>query len=386
MILIYNRRRRYMNRKKPLTISIITTLLSTPALADADIETLQQQVKTLQSQLEQTSSSVDSLMQKGSSQSATSIGGYGELHYNNLDSGKEIDFHRFVLFFNHEFSDRLRFFSELELEHSLSGEGKPGEVELEQAAIQFDINNNLAVTGGLFLLPVGIINETHEPPTFYGVERNPVEKNIIPTTWWEGGAMISGKPAPAWSYDVAVTSGLSVPTSGSKAYKIRDGRQKVASAPAEALAVTGRLQWQPQAGTQIGVTAQQQDDITQGTATKASATLLEAHAAIQQGPFGLRALYAAWDIDSSAAEAIGRNEQTGWYVEPSYKLSEKWGVFARYNAWDNEAGDNSNSVQKQTDIGINYWPHPSVVVKADLQNQHGTIGNDGFNLGLGYQF
>lgn len=375
-----------MNRKKPLTISIITTLLSTPALADADIETLQQQVKTLQSQLEQTSSSVDSLMQKGSSQSATSIGGYGELHYNNLDSGKEIDFHRFVLFFNHEFSDRLRFFSELELEHSLSGEGKPGEVELEQAAIQFDINNNLAVTGGLFLLPVGIINETHEPPTFYGVERNPVEKNIIPTTWWEGGAMISGKPAPAWSYDVAVTSGLSVPTSGSKAYKIRDGRQKVASAPAEALAVTGRLQWQPQAGTQIGVTAQQQDDITQGTATKASATLLEAHAAIQQGPFGLRALYAAWDIDSSAAEAIGRNEQTGWYVEPSYKLSEKWGVFARYNAWDNEAGDNSNSVQKQTDIGINYWPHPSVVVKADLQNQHGTIGNDGFNLGLGYQF
>ncbi len=375
-----------MFKKKPLVISMITALLSTPALANTDIESLQQQLKTLQLQLEQTSSSVDGLMQKGSGQSATSIGGYGELHYNNLDSSKEIDFHRFVLFFNHEFSDRLRFFSELELEHSLSGEGKPGEVELEQAAIQFDINNNLAVTGGLFLLPVGIINETHEPATFYGVERNPVEKNIIPTTWWEGGAMISGKPAPAWSYDVSVTSGLSVPTSGSKAYKIRDGRQKVASAPAEALAVTARLQWQPQAGTQIGVTAQQQDDITQGTTTKASATLLEAHAVIQQGPFGLRALYAAWDIDSSAAKAIGRNKQSGWYVEPSYKLSEQWGVFARYNAWDNEAGDSSESVQKQTDIGINYWPHPSVVVKADLQNQHGTIGNDGFNLGLGYQF
>lgn len=375
-----------MFKKKSLTISIITAVFSGAALADAQLDDLQQQIKTLQSQLEQTSSSVDSLMQKGTSQGATSIGGYGEMHYNNLDSGKEIDFHRFVLFLNHEFSDRLRFFSELELEHSLSGEGKPGEVELEQAAIQFDINNNLAVTGGLFLMPVGIINETHEPATFYGVERNPVEKNIIPTTWWEGGAMISGKPAPAWSYDVSVTSGLSVPTSGSKAYKIRDGRQKVASAPAEALAVTGRLQWQPQAGTQIGVTAQQQDDITQGTTTKASATLLEAHAVIQQGPFGLRALYAAWDIDSTAAKAIGRNKQSGWYVEPSYKLAEKWGVFARYNAWDNEAGDNSDSAQKQTDIGINYWPHPSVVIKADLQNQHGTIGNDGFNLGLGYQF
>lgn len=375
-----------MFRKVPLSIGILNSLIGVPALADVKVEALQQQIQTLQSQLEQTSSTVDGLMKNGLNSSATTLGGYGELHYNNLDNNKEIDFHRFVLFFNHEFSDRLRFFSELELEHSLSGEGKPGEVELEQAAIQFDITNNLAITGGLFLLPVGLLNETHEPPTFYGVERNPIEKNIIPTTWWEGGVMLSGKPAPAWSYDVAITSGLSVPTSGSKAYKIRDGRQKVASAPAEALAVTARLQWQPQAGTQIGVTAQQQDDITQGTATKASATLLEAHAAIQQGPFGLRALYAAWNIDSVAAKAVGRNEQTGWYVEPSYKLSEQWGLFARYNAWDNEAGDGNDSVQKQTDIGINYWPHPSVVVKADIQNQHGTLSNDGFNLGLGYQF
>ena len=68
----------------------------------------------------------------------TTIGGYGELHYNNInndgiDDKNEIDFHRFVLFFGHEFTDKLRFFSELELEHALSGDGKNGEVELEQA-------------------------------------------------------------------------------------------------------------------------------------------------------------------------------------------------------------------------------------------------------------
>ena len=40
---------------------------------------------------------------------------------------------------------------------------------------------------GLFLIPVGILNQTHEPDTFYGVERNNVEKNIIPTTCGEGG-------------------------------------------------------------------------------------------------------------------------------------------------------------------------------------------------------
>jgi len=76
----------------------------------------------------------------------TTIGGYGELHYNahrdddNSENHKsQIDFHRFVLFINHEFNDKMRFVSELELEHSLSGEGQPGEVELEQAYIQYDL-------------------------------------------------------------------------------------------------------------------------------------------------------------------------------------------------------------------------------------------------------
>ena len=46
------------------------------------------------------------------------IGGYGELHYNNLNSKKEIDLHRFVLFFGHKFSGRIRFHSEVEIEHA----------------------------------------------------------------------------------------------------------------------------------------------------------------------------------------------------------------------------------------------------------------------------
>jgi hypothetical protein len=112
----------------------------------------------------------------------TTLGGYGELHYNNLRDQKgssnkdQMDFHRFVLFVNHEFNDKMRLVTELELEHSLSGDGKPGEVELEQAYIQYDLTAKTSITGGLFLTPVGILNETHEPPTFYGVERNDVEK------------------------------------------------------------------------------------------------------------------------------------------------------------------------------------------------------------------
>ncbi len=324
----------------------------------------------------------------------TTLGGYGELHYNNLDSKDELDFHRFVLFFGHRFSDRLRFQSELELEHSLvedtdDGSG-PGEVELEQAFIDFDLSDRHTARGGLFLLPVGILNETHEPTTFYGVERNPVETNIIPTTWWEGGAQLYGRLGEGgWGYDLALTSGLKVPTTGSSAYKIRSGRQKVAKADANDAAGTLRIKWAGLSGLQLAATVQRQNDVTQAAGapgTAASATLIEVHALAERGPWALRTLYARWDLSGSSPKVFGRDEQYGYYVEPSFKFTPKLGVFARYNMWDNEAGDAADSKKKQTDVGLNYWPHENVVIKFDVINQSGAIDDNGFNLGLGYMF
>lgn len=115
----------------------------------------------------------------------TSLGGYGELHYNNKQSSDNvIDFHRIVLFINHDFSEKVSLFSEVEIEHAYAGGDEPGYVELEQAFIEHRLNHQWSYQAGLFLVPVGILNETHEPDTFYGVERNNVEKYIIPTTWW----------------------------------------------------------------------------------------------------------------------------------------------------------------------------------------------------------
>ena len=328
-----------------------------------------------------------------------SIGGYGELHYNNLDDQNgtkdkdAVDFHRFVLFFGHEFSDDLRFFSELEIEHSLAGEGKPGEVELEQAYIQYDMSDHNTVTGGLFLMPVGILNETHEPDSFYGTERNPVEKNIIPATWWEAGLMFSGDLAPGLRYDVAVTSGLDVSKKGTKSsFKIRDGRQKVAKAQANDLAYTGRIKWTAMPGVTLAATMQYQENITQGRiAESEEATLFETHAVIEQGNFGLRALYATWDLEGDAPKATGYDEQTGWYVEPSYRISQNLGVFARYSEWDNQAGLSSvKSEMEQIDVGVNWWPHKNVVVKVDYQIQDAEKATgtelDGMNIGIGYSF
>ena len=392
-----------------LALSMQASLAGEPG----DIEALKAQVAELQQQLQALSAKIEVANQQieentqtaevvvaevenlsiGSSfgdaswAENTRIGGYGELHYNNLDSGKEIDFHRFVLFVEHEFSDRIRLFTELELEHSLAGDGKPGEVELEQAYIEVDLNDRLASKAGLFLVPVGILNETHEPPTFYGVERNEVEKNIIPTTWWEAGAGLSGRSDNGFSWDLALHSGLNTPTSGSNAFKIRNGRQKVAEALAEDLAVTGRVKYTGVPGLELAATVQYQSDITQSTvAESASATLFEAHAAYTSGAFGLRALYAVWDVDSAAAAAIGRDKQEGFYIEPSWRINDAFGLFARYSEWDNEAGLSTSEATTQFDIGFNWWIHENVVLKADYENQGGDKDVDGFNLGVGFQY
>lgn len=378
--------------------------------ATDDIEALRKQVSELSERLDATTQ----LFDNGSSSTPgkTTIGGYGELHYNKLnnqkDGGsdkKELDFHRFVLFFGHRFSDTVRFHSELELEHALSKDSQcsakdtdsdgqldsfncpdkgPGEVELEQAYIEFDLNDRHRAKGGVFLVPVGIINETHEPPRFFGVERNPVEKNIIPATWWEAGAALSGQLEMGFSYDLAMHSGLN--TTG---YDIRGGRQKSAKAKADKLAATARIKWTGMPGLELAASVNRQGDLTQGAgAQEIAATLVETHAAYELGSFGLKALYAKWDMDDDGT-AAGKDEQSGWYIEPSFRLTPQFGIFARHNIWDKQAGDGIDSEYKQTDVGFNFWPHDDVVIKVDYQNQtvpNGKDEYDGINLGIGYQF
>ena len=351
------------------------------------LEETEKRVEETEKRVEQTADVVE---ESSSAKSATTIGGYGELHYNNITDNKkgtdkkEFDFHRFVLFFGHEFTENTRFFSELEVEHSISGDGQNGEVELEQAYIEHDFNQMFTGKAGLFLMPVGIINETHEPPAFYGVERNPVEKNILPATWWEAGAALNVKAAPGLAFDGAITSGLYVDES----YSIRGGRQKVSKAKAEDLAYTARVKYTAVPGLELAATAQYQSDLTQGRegVDTASATLLTAHAIYTIDGFTVKALYAQWDIDGQEAKALGRDEQTGWYIEPSYRFNESFGVFARYNEYDNNAGNSADTNVEQTNVGINYWLHENVVFKADYEKVGGAKDSDGFNLGVGYQF
>ena len=383
-----------------LNISV-TAQAATPTLEEmwqmiqdqqAEIAELKSQLKETEVKTEATITAVEQFAVTPVATSKSTIGGYGEVHYNSLEKDDSsatkdaIDFHRFVMFTGHQFTDSIRFFSELEVEHSIAGDGKVGEIELEQAYIEWDAAENLSAKAGLFLIPVGIINETHEPNTFYGTERNNIEKNIIPATWWEAGAALNGEICPGLSYDVAAHSGLYI---AEGKHKPRDGRQKVGKAKADNMAFTGRLKYTAIPGLEVATSLQFQTDVRQGEGVPIDGTLFETHIAWQRDDFQLRALYAQWDFDNAInATTEGADEQTGLYIEPSYKLTEKWGLFARYSQWDNTAGSSTDTEISQIDLGVNYWLHPQVVFKLDYQNQDapGEQGYDGINMGVGYSF
>ncbi len=425
-----------------LTTGLMTTLLALPQLASAvSEEELIALIEAQQAQIQQLKDRLDSLERKdqtlteqvvradaqsrataqqldaavsafesmdtsgggGFGFGNTTLGGYGELHYNNLDADdssrdlEEVDFHRFVLFFGHRFNDRVTFNAEFELEHGLVQDtddgSNGGEVELEQAYIDFKLTDQYYARTGLFLIPVGILNETHEPPTFFGVERNDVENIILPSTWWEAGVMFGGMYDNGFSWQFAAHSGLEMPVTGSSAYRVRSGRQKVSNARGDNLAYTLAVRYNGVPGLTVGAAVQRQTDASQEDGDGlGGGTLIEAHGEYRNGPFGLRALYAEWNFDGSAIEAADVDDQHGWYLEPSWRFDlagHQLGAYARY---EDIEGARTRDRFDQWEVGFNYWPVDNVVLKVDYRTRDHDESSDsgrdfdGFDLGVGYQF
>ena len=158
---------------------------------------------------------VENALGRGGVLQGSAFGGYGELTLNVpgkyvLDSPPEatIDLRRFVLFFGHNFSDRLRFYSEFEVEHAVSSAGDRGEAEVEQAYLDGLLSRRLSLRGGVMIMPVGIINVYHEPPTFNGVDRPAVDTYVIPTTWREPGVGIFGELREGLRYQLYLVNGF----------------------------------------------------------------------------------------------------------------------------------------------------------------------------------
>ena len=340
------------------------------------------------------------------------ISGYMDFHINRAQHGDAVlDFHRFVLLFTHSFSDRIRFVSELELEHAVVSSETDGELELEQAYVDFLISRPFNARAGMVLAPIGIINERHEPPVFHGVERPAVDTVIVPTTWFGAGAGIHGEIGAGFRYRAYAMETLDA--SGFSAEEgLRDGRQKGAESNARNIAGTGRLEYVGTPGLVLGTSFWSGDTGFGFPRVDSSVTLTEVDGRYRHGEIGIRGQYAhvfldgMGELNRAVLRTVGVSPNTaeqmrGFYLEGSYYVvprpaPREVAVFVRYENFDTQYRMPAGfQPLREFDrdawiIGVTYFPDPDVAVKIDytiLRNQSDVIvAPNSLNLGLGWWF
>ena len=189
------------------------------------------------------------------SQKKLHFGGYGQIDYNQPIGGDfrengKLDVHRLILFAGYEFNSKTKFITEIEFEHVK-------EVYIEQAYLNYQLFDNLSVKGGLILIPMGIINEYHEPPSFNGVERPNVDKNIVPTTWREIGLGVDGRiNAATLRYQLYLVNGFNG-YDGTGTFRgsdaLRKGRQKGAESYISSPNLAAKIDYYGISGLKLGL-------------------------------------------------------------------------------------------------------------------------------------
>jgi len=360
---------------------------------------------------------VENALGRGGVLQGTAFGGYGELTLNApgkyvLDSPPEatIDLRRFVLFFGHNFSDRLRFYSELEVEHAVSSAGDRGEAEVEQAYLDGLLSRRLSLRGGLMVVPVGIINVYHEPPTFNGVDRPAVDTYVIPTTWREPGIGIFGELREGVRYQLYLINGFNA--NGFTAESaLREGHQEAQLAHAGDWGGVARLDFEPRLGTIFGGSAYYATSGNSLTSTvgKVPVSLFEADARTRIGGFTARAEVAFLFIGDAAALNVALRDTTpagdpapdpvasqsrGGYVEAGYDLlrvlapgsEQSVTLFGRFDYADTQAsvpsGFVANPAFRRTiyTVGLTYRPVMQIGLKLDYRRHVFGAGPSGNEL------
>jgi hypothetical protein len=348
-------------------------------------------------------------------------GGYGEINYNryrNDRSQDSADLRRLVIGLNHRFDARTQLVTEIEFEHAVTSADDVGEVAIEQAYIERELQGPWALRAGLFLMPSGLLNENHEPTAFYGVERNLVETAIIPSTWREGGVQLLGNLDGGWRVQAGVSTSFdlskwdSADAEGAES-PLGAAHQELAQAKAHDLAAFGAINWRGLPGLQLGGSwfrggAGQKQDATAGG--RLSVTLWDLHARYTPGDWDLSAVYARGSISGTAAfNALSLSSGSDWYPVPE-RFSGAY-VQAAYKLWQHEdytlkpfarwervntreayadLGQGLTQTTAPTEtvrtIGANLDVGSHVVIKTDLQWYKVDPKLNRLGLGLGWSY
>jgi len=420
-------------KKSTLTLALAAAFGASPVLGqtvDEKLQILQQEIDQLKAQQAgkpaspATQPSPYSLdygtmldRSSGLASGATSFVGYGEAAYSKFrESGDATaDQARFVFGFNHRFDERLTLHTEVEFEHAVVSSEDQGEAEIEQAWMNYKLSDGVNFKGGLFLIPIGILNETHEPPTYYGVTRNQVETRIIPTTWRELGVSAHGVLSEGFRYDIGVTTSFDSGKLDDPLTGIRSAHQEGQLANAHDLAVYGALNYRLPGllvggGIFSGNTGQNGASNPALQGVPARFTIWDVHAQYRVAGLDMQGLYAAGtlgDADKVTAALFAADPATafaapksmkGWYAQAAYHVYQRGNFdvapFVRYESIDiRQAEDPANGLfqdprnsERIRTLGVNFWVHPQVVLKADIQRFATDKTQDAYRLGLGFMF
>lgn len=346
---------------------------------------------------------------------AVTLGAYGEMTYNQPESNNgELDVQRLVLLVGYKFSDQVQFVTEIEFEHV-------EEVYVEQAFVNYAIAPNVSLRGGLMLVPMGIVNEFHEPTTFNGVERPAVDNVIVPTTWREIGFGVTGRSNElSIGYQAYVFNGFKSTSFGGDggvngflkgSNGLRSGRQKGIKSTIDSPTLSLKIDYYGIPGLRLGVSSyfgktQAEDDVEAIDGSNIGISMLGLDARYAFRRFAARGQY----IHASLSDTENYNDLTGrdlgsalkgWYIETSYNLlsqekSQRLFAFARYEKYDTHAdteGDllrNDNYNRNDLTMGLSYHIAPGVVLKGDYQfRDNANADNDvqnRLNMGIGVWF
>lgn len=321
------------------------------------------------------------------SRDGISVGGYGEFLGEVLEESDRDSFDalRWVMYLGSRFSDRWIFNSEIEIEHgttdaSSATSDSRGSVSIEFAYIDHLLTDEVALRGGVVLVPLGFINERHEPTTFLPSARPETETRIIPSTWRATGLGGYGQAGPfAWTaYALNGLNGEAFDENG-----LRGGRQKGNRASIQDVALAARVDYVEVPGLTAGLSAYTADAGV-NTPESLHTTIFDLHAEWNEGPWSLRGLFAMSDVSGTAAfnartgESLAE-EMQGWYLEAGFDLlslgeasgDETLDLFARYEDLNTQKSlapgttPGGGIVSTFTTIGLNYRPLNQVVLKAD---------------------
>jgi len=323
------------------------------------------------------------------SQGEVSIGGYGELTYTRPeDSAAEWDLHRVVLYFGYRFDENWLFNSEIEFEHG-------DEVGVEFAYVEGRLSEALGLRIGHLLVPMGLVNEIHEPTTFPSAERPQVERFILPTTWHENGVGLVGAwggfEGRAYLMNGFDAAGFDLGGNG-----LRDGRQGGGEATAENLALVGRLDWKGTPGLLAGVSAYTGDSGQDSTAPDFRTTVFDLHAQWDWRALRLRGLWASAEVEDAALlptpapgeELEGMYLEAGWDLLAGDPRGRALIPFLRYELYDLSADAPGDTQVRVLTTGVAFHPTAQVALKLDwsqLSNDADTV-EDLLAFTLGFAF